>query len=61
MISHRMNCHLIEIWLDETCGKPTTPLLETWLEEPRRKPMTPAKMIRFFGRRKNRRLRKTLH
>ena len=48
-----MNSRLAEIWLEETCRKPTSPLLRTWLEEPRRKPMTPAEMFRFYGRRKN--------
>ena len=39
MISHRMNCHLIELWLEES----------------RRKPMTPAQMVRFCGRSQARR------
>jgi hypothetical protein len=50
-----MNSGLAEIWLEETCRKPTTPLLETWLEEPRRKPTIPAEIFRFCGRRKNHR------
>jgi len=48
-----MNSRLAEIWLEETCRKPTSPLLRTWLEEPRRKPMTPAEMFQFYGRTRN--------